>query len=157
MSLMSFMDRDNDGSSIDDGFTFASGLGAAGLGAVGTLGGAAATGIGGIGTALVGLGAGETATGIGALVGVPTATLGLGMMGAGALLGLGSAGALGGSALLGGAATSGLAEEVGDFTADLTGMRGASPFAGKECTDAQYASGNNDAPGQQLNQFLFGP
>ena len=155
MSLMSFMDRDNDGSSIDDGFTMASGLGAAGLASLGGLGAAVGTGIAGVGGAVMTVAGMEAMTGVGMLPAIPTALLGGALIAGGGLIGAGGAGLVGMGGCLGALGATGMAEEIGDFTADLSGMRGPKPFADKDCTDMQYASGNNDAPGQQLHDFLF--
>jgi hypothetical protein len=137
------MDRDNDGSAIDDAFSMGTGVVGAGLMGLGGMGMAAGAG-------LTAIGAMEGAS----ILGIPT---GAATVGAGALLGLGGAGVAGLGGLLTTGAASNVAEEAGDFTADLFGTRGAPPFEQSEDGDPFYLSGRTDGLGQQLHDAIFGP
>ncbi len=140
MGMFDFMDRDNDGSAIDDAFVGAANLGGAALVGLGGL----AAGVGGV---MLGGGLVTTATGIGAPLGLSAAGVG------GALVGLGSLGAAAGGMMMT-ATGNAVAEEAGDFTADLFGTRGASPYPSQPNGDPHYASGRTDGLGQQLNHYL---
>jgi hypothetical protein len=136
MGMFDFLDRDNDGSAIDDVAVGASNVIGAGMLGLGTL-------VGGAGCVMAGGGLAATATGIGAPLGVPAAGVGVGLMGLGA-----GAGALG--ALMMSSTGNSVAEEAGDFTADLLGTRGASPYPDQPINDPHYAAGRTDGLGQQI-------
>jgi hypothetical protein len=49
-----------------------------------------------------------------------------------------------------------MAEELGDFQADLFGRRGASPYPSQPNGDPHYASGRTDGLGQQMHRYFTG-
>lgn len=140
MGIFDFMDRDNDGSAMDDVF-----MGAANVG--GGLLAAGGVGLAGMGGVILGGGMGATATAIGAPVGIPAMGVGGLMLGAGAL-------ATGAGAFMMSGTGNAMAEEAGDFTADLLGTRGASPYPTQANGDPHYASGRTDGLGQQARRYL---
>jgi len=150
------MDTDNDGSAIDDGLKLGTGVVGAGLMGLGGLGAATGAGLASLGGAAMGIGAMEGASVLGIPTGAVTAGVGAGMIGLGTLLGVGGTGVAGVGGLPSTNAAANVSEEVGDFTADLFGTRGAPPFSQSEDADPFYLSGRTDGLGQQLHQFIFG-
>jgi hypothetical protein len=175
VAFLDWMDRDNDGTMIDDGARLAAqgaggvmGLAGAGLGGLGALigatGGLAGGAIGTVGGGLLSLGlGGEMIPGL-QLPATGVAALGAGMIGQGALIGMGSLAVGAGTAGLGGVVGLGggalgtfgadVAEEVGDFTADALGVRGAQPVADEPIADDFYRNGRTDGLGQQLHDWM---
>jgi hypothetical protein len=102
------------------------------------------------------IGAMESGTVLGIPAGAATAGVGAGMVAAGSLLGLGSVGMAGLGGVMSTDAAGVVAEEVGDFTADLFGTRGEPPYEG-EIGDPHYREGQTDLGlGQQLHDAIFG-
>jgi hypothetical protein len=113
MGFLEDLDRDKDGTALDDGFAMGAdllGAGLSGLGEIAMVGGGS----------IAALGAAASATGVGAFPGLAAAAIGGGIA-------LGGAGlALEGS-ILQSDVVSHLAAGAGDFTADLFGTRDKGP------------------------------
>lgn len=131
-------DEDNDGSRMDEGMQAAADVGGSALIGLGGL----AAGVGGF--VLAG-GAATTATAVGAPLGIPAA-------GVGGLLMAGGAAAAGLGELMGTDTGQAIAEEQGDFVADLFGTRGAPTNPDQAIEDPHYAAGRTDGIGQRMNR-----
>ena len=170
-----WLDGDNDGSVLDD--TAKAGTQAVGglmgcaepvldlMGSVSTVGGGiVGAGLMAGGGALLSAGMGaEVVPGLqipgGVAMGLGAGIIGAGMGVAGAGYGLGLAYEGAGNVMgMAGEFVAGtganVAEEVGDFTADLFGTRGAPPSS-EPVEDPFYRDGRTDGLGQQLNQDYF--